>query len=104
MVPTLFREGGERFLYSFLYFPFFQRMPSSTSLTIALAGGLLLSVGYLAYFDYKRRDPNFRKRLRQERKLAREEYEEKVTRIRLLTAVFKTSGKACCPRYAVRCW
>jgi import receptor subunit TOM20 len=42
-----------------------------------LASTALLSVGYLIYFDFKRRDPKFRRKIQQEKKEAREEYEVK---------------------------
>ncbi|CAO3616171.1 unnamed protein product [Cunninghamella echinulata] len=69
--------------------------------TIALytAGAITLAgIGYIAYFDYKRRnDPNFRKRLRRERRKAAKvaqvsEEEDKQTKIKLIETVITSAA------------
>lgn len=57
----------------------------------AFTGVAILSIGYLIYFDHKRKDPKFRRRVKRERKEAQEIYNAKVA-YHLLT--FQSSERA----------
>ncbi|KAI8376115.1 mitochondrial outer membrane translocase complex, subunit Tom20 domain-containing protein [Radiomyces spectabilis] len=69
------------------------------TIVLATTGVLAtLGLGYLVYFDYKRRnDPDFRRRLRRERKLAAKEAkaateESKQTKAKLIETVLQTAA------------
>jgi import receptor subunit TOM20 len=50
----------------------------STRLVVgALLSTAIVSVGYLIYFDHKRRDPKFRQKIKRDKREAQEEYQVK---------------------------
>jgi import receptor subunit TOM20 len=58
-----------------------------------LASTAILSVGYLIYFDFKRRDPKFRRKIKRDKQAAKEEYEEKVGHLSLISQSVERAAK-----------